>query len=399
MIYPNPELKKIILERNQIREDRLSDFATKSKNAIRRKIEGSDNIRLNYARDTDRIIHSMCYSRYLGKTQVYFQVGNDHITRRALHVQLVAKIARTISRFLNTNDDLVEAIALAHDIGHTPFGHTGEDILADCMENCGAGSFLHSAQSVRMLDKIENEGKGLNLSLAVLDGVLGHNGEILQNEISFNPANLNFETLDYNVAKCLGSPREEKCEKRVYPSTLEGCIVRVSDMIAYIGRDLEDSITLGVLKREELPDEAVKILGNNNKEIVNNLCTDIMNNSFDGKAIRFSDKVFTALTTLKRFSIEKIYLHPQKVEQVRRFTPMLELMFKQFIKDVDAEDKESIIYKCFLKSISKDYFESTPTARKVADFIAAMTDDFFLTTYNNIFIPAKIDYGEKFKTE
>lgn len=400
MAKPNTRFTNEIISRNLERENGLRANARKSSQATRRRperISDARNLRMAFAHDADRIIHSMAYSRYLGKTQVFFQVGNDHITRRALHVQLVSKIARTIARFLNANEDLTEAISLAHDIGHTPFGHPGESALAACMEECKKGSFLHSAQSVRVLDKIEKRRKGLNLTLEVLDGILGHNGENLSNQIKFNPKNLNFERLDYDTEKCLTLPRKVGYEKSVFPSTLEGCIVRVSDTIAYLGRDIDDAIRLGLIKREQLPQNAVSILGAQNSDIVNSLCIDVMNNSYDGKAIRFSDKVYSAVLQLKKFSVENIYYHPLITAQVSRFIPMLKAMFKKLVKDLKEKNTQSIIFGAFISQSSEAYLNENAPERIVADFISAMTDDYFMETYNKMFMPERIDYGRKFE--
>jgi len=400
MITPKQNLAEEVVARNARRERSLDKRAARSADAVRRRAESvpdPQNPRPAYSHDTDRIIHSMAYARYLGKTQVFFQVGNDHITRRVLHVQLVSKIARTLSRFLNANEDLAEAIALAHDIGHTPFGHTGEDILAECMEESGAGSFLHSAQSVRVLESIERGGRGLNLSLQVLDGIIGHNGEIVRSEISFSPSNLSFERLDRDLKKCLTLPRSEKYEKRVFPSTFEGCIVRVSDMIAYIGRDFEDAISLGLLKRADIPSNVARTLGDTNSTIVNSLCMDIVNNSRDGRAVRFSDAAYGALLEMKKFSISKIYNHKRIKEQIRRFKPMMKALFSYLVEDAKSGCKKSELYRYFLKPLGEKYCEETPPERQVADFIASMTDDYFMELYKRIFMPEKIDYGKKFE--
>ena len=247
------------------KEENLSEYATKSIEAIRfYPIE--EDLRPNYFRDIDRIIHSLSYNRYSDKTQVFSCTENDHISRRMIHVQLVSKIARTIGRALNLNEDLIEAIALGHDIGHTPLGHEGEYILDEISQRELGETFAHNIQSVRHYMYIENKGYGLNLSIQVLDGIMCHNGEILSNK--YMPMKKDKEEFlkEYEL-----SYKNYSLLKKYSPMTLEGCVVRISDIIGYIGRDIEDAIELGQIKREEIPEEITKVLGTTNKEIINTI--------------------------------------------------------------------------------------------------------------------------------
>jgi dGTPase len=221
--YPDEKYKevyrKIIANNLDIEKSILGDFSCMSAEALRRtkeRLPDMHNIRPAFFHDTDRIIHCKAYSRYIDKTQVFSRVKNDHITRRVLHVQMVSKIARTIGRFLRANEDLIEAIALAHDLGHAPFGHVGESIIAQIVEGKGEGSFVHNAQSVRLLDRIENSGQGLNLTLQVLDGILGHNGEFWEQKIEYDPSKLTWDNFDNNVAKCFKESRIFKPEKTIF---------------------------------------------------------------------------------------------------------------------------------------------------------------------------------------
>ena len=240
------EIKKHLDQRE---EEILSPFAALSKNAIRRRPDErvTKGHRQNFSIDSDRILHSLAYTRYVDKTQVFYLIDHDHITHRVLHVQLLSKIARTIGRFLHLNEDLIEAIALGHDIGHPPFGHDGERILSEICLKHGLGHFLHNVQSVRFLDLIERKGRGWNLSLQVLDGILCHDGETHKEGLVPNRGK-SFDDLDREMRQ-----KTENPELELTPMTLEGCVVRLADTISYIGRDIEDAIRLNLIKREEIP--------------------------------------------------------------------------------------------------------------------------------------------------
>ena len=279
-------------------ESKLSEYACKSESAIKISEEQAD-IRPPFFRDIDKIIHSQSYTRYIDKTQVYSFVDNDHITHRVLHVQLVSKVARTIGRALKLNEDLIEAIALGHDVGHTPFGHTGERFLNNIAKKEEIGFFCHNAQSVRMLKDIES----LNLTVQTLDGILAHNGEILLNKYEPNKKKTPEEVLN-EVEKVF---KEEGYSKKIRPMTLEASVVRLSDIIAYIGRDIEDAIIVGTIKREDIPDKITKTLGNTNAQIVNTLIMDVISNSLDKPYLKFSEDIFENLIELKEWNSKKIY--------------------------------------------------------------------------------------------
>ena len=235
--------------------------------------------------DADRILHSRAYTRYIDKTQVFYLISHEHISHRVLHVQLLSKIARTIGKFLRLNEDLLEAIALGHDIGHPPFGHDGERILSDLCQAHGIGPFLHSLQGVWFLDRLEKQGRGLNLSLQVLDGILCHDGETHLERLS-PQGDKTFASLEAEIQAKLADPAAS-----LKPMTLEGCVVRLADTISYIGRDLEDAITLKLLRREELPPEVAQNLGRTNGAIVYSLVADLITHSYDKNYVGYSPEV------------------------------------------------------------------------------------------------------------
>ena len=387
-----------VLKNNRLREYKTLSrkVATFSKHAKRRtteKIPIRADIRNPFAHDADRIMHCNAFARYMDKTQVFFQIKNDHIARRSLHVQMVSKIARTIGRFLQLNEDLIEAIAIGHDIGHTPFGHAGEAELARILEKNSIGSFVHNAQSIRVLDKLEKHGKGLNLTLQVLDGILGHNGEVEFLELKPNKNNLKWDILDKNVLNCLTLPREKNFDKHLFPSTMEGSIVRLADLISYLGKDFEDAITLGIIKREELPLDIVQVLGNTNKSIINKLCLDILENSFEQPFIKFSQEVFEALKGMKKFNYEKIYRCELISNQRKKFSKMVEALFDCYMDDLTHNKISSDIFKHFIVHHQGEYLETEKPERMVADYIAGMTDQYFLKQYELRFVPQLIDYN------
>jgi dGTPase len=246
---------------------------------------------------------------------------------------------------------------------------------------------------VRILEILENNGEGLNLSLQTLDGILGHNGEIAFREFKFEPSNLNWETLDKNVARCLNEKRKNKPEKSILPSTLEGCIVRVSDIISYLGRDLEDAISMGLIQNTgELPSKVIKTLGSTNKDIIDNLVMDILHNSYNKDRLAFSETVYEAMAELLKHNYEKIYKSDSVSQQEEKFKRIVRELFKIYLEDLNKENTNSSIYQDFLLLMNKHYIDNTSTARIVADYLAGMTDDFLIDQYSNIFLPAKIGY-------
>jgi len=379
---------------NDIEKKRLSPAASFSDQGVRRTPEEYVGHRQSFALDADRIIHSRAYTRYIDKTQVFCLIDNDHITHRVLHVQLVSRIARTIGRFLYLNEDLIEAIALGHDIGHPPFGHDGEHILSKLCAEHGLPPFQHNIQSIRFLDHLERKGKGWNLTLQTLDGILCHDGEIFENKLTPEPLG-NFEHFDTKLFN-----KENNPSTRLRPMTLEACVVRISDTVAYIGRDIEDAIILGMIKRSDIPKPCRDILGDTNGNIVYNLVTDIisassipMPGSTDKQqaTISFSKQTSAALKTLKQFNYENIYHHPQTKKHLADiencFTTLFHAYLNQLNNNIEPLDPEIDL----MTDISRAYTDEEIPAAMVRDFIGGMTDNFFLKQASrlNCTIPEK----------
>lgn len=373
---------KTVLDKEE--EKRLSPWACLSRDAVRGKVE--ENIimghRQNFSLDTDRILHSLAYSRYIDKTQVFYLVKNDHITHRVLHVQLVSKISRTIGRLLRLNEDLIEAIALGHDIGHAPFGHDGEKFLSKLSMRYGLSNFLHNLQSVRFLEKIERKGKGWNLTLQVLDGILCHDGELHCQALKPDREK-GFTRFHQEIENKSDNP-----DLDLLPMTLEGCVVRMADTISYIGRDIEDAIRLGLIKRNDIPDECRRILGETNGTIVYSLVEDLAGNSLDKPYICFSEDVAGALKRLKDFNKEYIYSGELAWKQTSKIELMFELLFEKYLNDLAKKDEDSEIYGEYLEGMSSQYKQNTSDAEIVRDFIAGMTDEYFLTQCEKCLIPS-----------
>jgi dGTPase len=377
----NAATREYIDARLKDKENSLAAYACKSADAFRFHAE-SEDIRPNFFHDSDRIIHSYCYSRYIDKTQVFYLVENDHITHRVLHVQLVSKIARTIGRFLNLNEDLIEAISLGHDVGHTPFGHDGERILSEFLQKQNEGIFEHNVQSFRLFHDIEAYGKGLNLTAQVLDGIICHNGEILQNHYGCDRSKTPEKLLEEYRNSLSGTLKS----KAMVPMTLEGCVMRISDVIAYIGRDIEDAIILKLVKREDLPRAITDVLGNKNGDIVNTLIVDIVNNSIDKETLSFSPTVFDALNQLKEWNYKNIYLNPKKSSQDAKIKTMFLTVLEECMEELDSSKKVTGINHWF-NSMNEAYKSKTSKSRVVADYVSGMTDDFLMNTYKEIVIP------------
>ena len=368
----------------------LSEHATRNTAAIRREEEEllTEGYRQAFSVDVDRILYSRAYARYIDKTQVFYLIRNDHITHRVLHVQLVSKISRTIGRLLGLNEDLIEAMALGHDIGHTPFGHDGERFLSELCVEHGIGAFLHNVQSVQFLDLVERKGRGWNLCLQTLDGILCHDGEV-HNQVLAPRPDKTFDRLAAEIAVKKGDPRAE-----LTPMTLEGCVVRMADTVAYIGRDIEDAIRLGLIRRTDIPAECVRILGNSNGTIVFNLVTDILKNSYAQGHVQFSPEISDALAQLKQFNLERIYLNPRMKPHAPVIRDLFRRLFEGYLDDFDHQRTESVIFKGFLNGMSESYTRRHQPAEIIRDFIAGMTDQYFLSQFPEELRPGFIDCCE-----
>lgn len=386
---------------NQIESDRklnkINPFAFKDENATRRNVGSNDKatlLRSNFIRDVDKILNCPFYNRYSDKTQVFSFYKNDDITRRALHVQLVSRIARTIGKALNLNLELIEAIALGHDLGHTPFGHAGESILNEIYFSKTGRYFAHNLQSVRVLDKIYP----YNITLQTLDGIAGHNGEI-EHQI-YSPSNLSsFDEFDSIIENC---HINKTALKNLSPSTLEGSLVRICDIIAYLGKDRQDGTRTNVFNENNYYKD---VIGSINAEIINNLSVNIIENSYGQNYIKFNKKYFNALTQAKLENYKILYSQ-KDIEHIMNTSikPMMILLYEKCYADLIKEDVCSPIFTEHVNYIDKPYFKRTKNYLNeepnqiVVDFIASMTDDYFVAIFKHFFPDSnyKIEYKEYF---
>lgn len=358
-------------------EKNYSKYATYDKESIRLKPYNSD-IRPNFFRDTDRIIYSSSYNRYIGKTQVFTMPTNDNISRRSIHVQLVSKIARSIGRALSLNEDLIEAIALGHDLGHIPYGHVGEKILNNISLKHNQGYFNHNVQSVRNLMYIENKGEGLNLSIQVLDGILCHNGEIPLSKYEPKHKTKNEFLNDYN--NCYNI---KDYSKELTPMTLEGCVVRISDVIAYLGRDIEDAEKLKIINKNDIPKEITNILGSSNREIINTIITDIVENSINKNYIMINKEIFDAIEKLKDFNYNNIYNKIYTKDELKEIEYKFNYLYDELLKSLLSKDTNSKIYKNYYLEMNDNYKKNTTKEKVVLDYISGMTDEYFQNEYKH----------------
>ena len=319
----------------------LSQYAVRSAETRgRQREEEPCEFRTEFQRDRDRIIYSNSFKRLKNKTQVFCAPEGDHFITRMTHTVDVSQIARSIARTLALNEDLAEAIALGHDLGHTPFGHVGEKVL----DKVTSHGFMHNEQSLRVVGVIEKDGRGLNLTVEVRDGILQH--------------------------KSSGQP-----------ITLEGQAVSLADRIAYINHDIEDAIRGGVIKEEDLPKRAVKVLGNKTKTRIHTAIRDIWKNSMDKPYVRMSDEVMAATNELRDFMFANVYALTNKSMQDRA-ERMLTQMFEYFMLHVDE------LPKGYLKNLERDGKE-----RVVCDYISGMTDRYAISVFEQLFIPATFSIG------
>ncbi len=362
--------------------------------------EESVDIRPPFFRDVDRIVHSRAYARYIDKSQVFFDINNANITHRSLHVHIVSRIARQIGRVLRLNTDLIEAVALGHDIGHAPYGHLGEQILDDLSKENNMGIFSHNAQGIRWLSFLEKRypkkpADGLNLTLQVLDGILCHDGEV--NEQKIKPLKRKGKTWEEHFVEYKDCFNQNKI-KRI-PMTFEGIVVRVADTISYIGKDIEDAILLKLINREEIPDICKKILGDTNAKILNTLITDLLNFSLNNDVIGYSDEIFQALKELKAFNYEKIYIRRDLLKKnssdktfLDKLKEKFNLIFETCLKNLEEERYNTPIFRDHIEYIDdpnySTYFKPLKSNKQlsliVRDYIAGMSDKYFIDTYSRI---------------
>lgn len=383
----NATLTQLFEETNRRESGILASEAAENKAAVRLQAEKTQRFRPPYAIDRDRIFYSGAFRRYTGKTQVIYFVSllDEQLTSRILHTLSVSQISKSIGRLLSLNTDLIEAIALGHDLGHPAFGHDGEYYLSKIGKEFGMGRFLHNIQSLRVVDKIANNGKGLNLTFQVRDGILSHNGEVHNAVLEPNRSKTEKDLIDY-VQK---SQAGEKVD--TLPSTLEGCIVRIADTIAYIGQDIDDAIRIGLIKREDLPQSATALLGSFNNEMVETLINDVVANSAGKNYISFSEKISSALLALKRFNYKAIYKSDKLKTNHKRIENGMRIMFNHFLGQLNNRVESCVIYQHFLNSKSKNYINNTANELKVRDFLAGMTDRYFAKTLSKLVVPEMTD--------
>lgn len=377
---------KNTLKMTQETDNQLSLYATKNRDCIKikspvKKQEEFD-IRWPFEEDVDRILYSKSYQRYVDKTQALSFFYNAHISKRSIHVQWVSRIARQIGKCLGLNTDLIEAAALGHDLGHAPYGHVGEKILDQILQNKGFGHFCHNANSVRNILFIERGGIGYNVSLQVLDAILCHNGEMLSQKY--------MPDYDKTIAQFWKEYNDcwyqKDTSKKIRPMTLEGCVVRVSDIISYIGKDIEDAIKVGLIKEDDLPRKATKVLGHNNKLMINRLIGDLVIHSYEKPYLSFSPEVFDALLTMMNFLSTKVHHHPTLVKENAKLMRMINQLYDVYYEElIDANNHDCKI-KMFVSKMTPEYTRNDP-ALIVADYLSMMTDSYVLNEYETIFLP------------
>ena len=377
------DLKEIELIRNE-REKYLSPFAMRTVNSRGRKSpEDPCEIRSPYERDLGRIIFSQSFRRLRHKTQVFFNPVNDHICSRIEHVIYVNYISTIIGRALNLNIDLIQAIALGHDIGHSPYGHTGERVLNQCIKSVDPSLYFeHEVHSLRVLDLLEEHRPGefgLNLTFEVRDGIVSHCGETYD-EYSLTPYRTKTEEEISN------KPEKD----RARPATLEACVVRFADKIAYVGRDIEDARRAGIIGgNDHVSSEAAKRLGTTNSEIINILVGDIVHSSLNKDEICMSKENFEAMNEYLKANLNGIYLAPKIKTYEDMVKLQIEAIFSAFMESVDDIEKAEASNNEAIKSFAKFYMKhpepDCPPVRKVVDYIAGMTDTYANACFDELY--------------
>ena len=314
----------------------LAAFSDRSTGRPRPEPEREEDVRTCYQRDTDRIVHSKAFRRLMHKTQVFLNPEGDHYRTRMTHTLEVTRIAKTVTRALGLNEDLAEAIAMGHDLGHTPFGHAGEAALTECWGR----PFRHNEQSLRVVDILEKDGQGLNLCNEVREGIVGHTGPVI-------------------------------------PKTLEGQIVRRADQIAYVNHDIDDAIRAGILTAEDIPRDIAAILGENQRDRINTLVCDIIVTSREAGSICMTPEIQKALADLRSFMFARVYHNPVAKGEESKAKDMLQMLFRFYV------DHPEQLPADFQPQLSFDGL-----GRTVCDYIAGMTDNYAIEKFNEIFVPS-----------
>ena len=314
----------------------LAAFSDRSTGRPRPEPEREEDVRTCYQRDSDRIVHSKAFRRLMHKTQVFLNPEGDHYRTRMTHTLEVTRIAKTVTRALGLNEDLAEAIAMGHDLGHTPFGHAGEAALTECWGR----PFRHNEQSLRVVDILEKDGQGLNLCNEVREGIVGHTGPVI-------------------------------------PKTLEGQIVRRADQIAYVNHDIDDAIRAGILTAEDIPRDIAAILGENQRDRINTLVCDIIFTSREAGSICMTPEIQKALADLRSFMFARVYRNPVAKGEESKAKDMLQMLFRFYV------DHPEQLPADFQPQLSFDGL-----GRTVCDYIAGMTDNYAIEKFNEIFVPS-----------
>jgi len=374
---------EIAAEVDDLNQTILSTFSTPNHKASRKYPEDQARFRPPFALDRDRIIYSGAFRRYTGKTQVVYFASmlDEQLSSRSIHTLSVAQVARTIGRLLRLNIDLIEAIALGHDLGHPPFGHDGEKYLSMVSEKYGIGQFHHNLQSLRIVDEIAKKGEGLNLTFQVREGLLSHDGEVHDQKIAPRPDKSEAELLEFVREKEAGT------DISMMPMTLEGCVVRITDTIAYIGQDIEDAIRIGLIRRDQLPESCTKILGNNNGQIIETLVKDVVENSYGHNYVCFSRGISDALLRLKEFNYQYIYKSEKLKTNHERIARGFDILFDTFMSDLEHSRSASTIFTDFLNGKSNRYLDTATNPLKVRDYLSGMTDRYFTEILRRQMVP------------
>ena len=379
-------------ELEKMERETLSPYATLSVNTKGREREEEQcDVRPVFQRDRDRILHCKAFRRLKNKTQVFLTPKGDHYRTRLSHTLEVSQNARTIAKALRLNEDLVEAIALGHDMGHTPFGHAGERILSSLYQEHTGRYFNHNVHSVRVLDDMVN----WNISLQTLDGILCHNGELELKE--YRPCGMStFVEYDKKVEACYV---DENAIGELIPCTLEGCVMRICDIIAYLGKDRQDAMRLNLLKESPFTAGAI---GTSNGEIINNFSVNIIENSYGKDYLKMDEEYFDALRQAKKENYEMIYnnksLNDLYENEIR---PMFGELYEELLRQAESGDKSSVFYRHHMAYMEKNNFYVKSHVRKpyaeqeknqlVVDYLASMTDDYFIALYHYLFPKGKHD--------
>lgn len=372
----------------------MHDYATLSKNSKGRQIEEEeDTIRVSFERDGHRILHSLPFRRLRHKTQVFFLPGNDHICTRMEHALHVSSISCTIAKCLGLNIELVDAIAKGHDIGHAPFGHCGESTLQDIVERKGLGiPFEHEIHGLRVVDKLAvipgRKGSGLNLTFEVRDGIACHYGEVIENELE--------PDFDKSPSDLVNTVRGES-----RPATLEGCVVRFADKVAYLGRDMEDAITVGLISRDDIPSLIKERLGNTNGKIIGTLVDSIVeNNQKNPKVIMLDPEIHEAMQELLNFNKKRIYRHDLVDKYKKNAERAITLLFDEILNYLSSKSTKEWLEEKKGEPMAffwlHDYIKNrglkggAPAGQIVLDYISGMTDNFAVACFDELFVPKPI---------